>query len=170
METHSKDFFAHHVIEPIESDNRPVLIADSFSTPSNVGSLIRLASNIGALRVVVLNGDHLRESKIKKTAAAAYSQVDVVFANSENWTSYIPEGYQFIALETAGEPKSVYEELPQKMALVLGNEKQGMSQEVLNKCDSIRYIPMPGPIQSMNVTHAATVCLFEWYRQYKVKG
>ncbi len=165
METHSKHFFADYNVEPIDKKCKPILVADSFSTPSNVGSLIRLASNLGALRVVVLNGDHLRESKIKKTAASAYTQVDVVFADSENWRSYVPNDYSLVALETAGEPTSVFSELPLKMALVLGNEKHGVSQDVLHQCDSIRFIPMPGTIKSMNVSHAAAVSLFEWYRQ-----
>jgi len=125
METHSKQFFSRHEIEPLPKHISPIIVADSFSTPSNVGSIIRLGANIGALRVIVINGEHLRESKIKKTA----------------------------------------EPLPEKMVLVLGNEKFGMSEKILMQCQEIRYIPMPGKIKSMNVSHAASVGLFEWYRQ-----
>ncbi len=125
-----------------------------------------MAANVGALRVIVLNGEHLRESKIKKTAGAAYSQVEVVFCDLNELNRYIPEDYVLVALETAGEAQSIFEPLPAKMVLVLGNEKQGMSHEMLRRCQFIRFIPMPGAIKSMNVSHAAGVAIFEWYRQY----
>lgn len=166
METHSKYFFADRPTKALPDELRPILIADSFSTPSNVGSIIRLAANVGAWRVVVINGEHLRESKIKKTAGAAWDQIDVVFTDSEGSGRYLPDGYALVALETSGEARSIYDgSLPGKMALVLGNEKYGMSKQLLEQCDELRFIPMPGKIKSMNVSHAASVCLFEWYRQ-----
>lgn len=168
METHSSHFFASNIIKPVPEEVRPVLITDSFSTPSNVGSVIRLAANVGALRVIVLNGAHLRESKIRKTAGAAYSQVEVVFAGTGDLEKYLPHDYVLVALETGGNARSIFEPLPAKMALVLGNEKFGMSDEVLKRCSLVRYIPMPGMIKSMNVSHAASVALFEWYRQNSI--
>jgi tRNA G18 (ribose-2'-O)-methylase SpoU len=167
METHSKQFFSRHEIEPLPKHISPIIIADSFSTPSNVGSIIRLGANMGALRVIVINGEHLRETKIKKTAGAAYSQIEVVFIEFDELQNYIPDDYVLSALETTGNAKSIFEPLPEKMALVLGNEKFGMSEKILMQCQEIRYIPMPGIIKSMNVSHAASVGLFEWYRQHQ---
>lgn len=166
METHSKYFFANHQVEALAEEIRPILIADSFSTPSNVGSIIRLAANIGAKQVIVLNGEHLRVSKIKKTAAAAWDQVDLVFSEIDQLTTLIPSDYSLVALETSEDAVNLYgEPLPSKMALVLGNEKFGMSEDVLKMCHQSRFIPMAGLIKSMNVSHAASVCVFEWYRQ-----
>ncbi len=166
METHSKYFFADHPTKEIPEDIRPIIITDSFSTPSNVGSIIRLAANIGAKRVIVLNGEHLRKSKIKKTAGASYEQVEVKYTDVPRLSQFIPEDYSLIAIETSEGAISLYKDnLPEKIALVLGNEKFGMSSEVIEQCQQSRYVPMPGKIKSMNVSHAASVCLFEWYRQ-----
>lgn len=164
METHSKYFFKNQIDKAI--DVSPVLIADSFSTPANVGSIIRLAANLGAKKVIVLNGEHLRDSKVKKTAGAALDHVEVIYSDGERLKDLIPNDFTLCALETVEGAQSIFDvNLPSKMALVLGNEKYGVSDEVLAKCDESYFVPMPGVIKSMNVSHAATVCLFEWYRQ-----
>nr|WP_321450613.1 TrmH family RNA methyltransferase [uncultured Carboxylicivirga sp.] len=165
METHSKYFFANEIIPPLDNAIRPIIIADSFSTPSNIGSVIRLAANVGALKVIVLNSDNLRESKIKKTAGAALQHVEVIFTITDRLLEYVPKDYSLIAIETVETAKSIFEALPQKIAFVLGNEKFGVSDNVLSLCDASRFIPMAGRIKSMNVSHAATVSIFEWYRQ-----
>ncbi|MCU4175202.1 TrmH family RNA methyltransferase [Carboxylicivirga sp. N1Y90] len=164
METHSKYFFEKQKDKTI--DVGPILIADSFSTPENVGSIIRLAANVGAKKVIVLNGEHLRDTKVKKTAGAALNHVEVIFTDSNSFKEQLPNDYQICALETVEGAQSIYNCcIPSKLALVLGNEKYGVSDEMLAECVSSYYVPMPGAIKSMNVSHAATVCLFEWYRQ-----
>lgn len=164
METHSKYFFQNQKEE--NDDLQMILIADTFSTPANVGSIIRLAANIGIDKVVVLNGKHLRESKVKKTAGAALNHVDVVYTDTEKLKQFIPSDFELCALETVEGAGNVFESiLPSKMALVLGNEKYGVTESVLSMCSSTFYIPMPGSIKSMNVSHAATACVFEWLRQ-----
>ena len=60
----------------------------------------------------------------------------------------------------------IYEtELPADAAFIVGNESHGIHEEILNQCDMVVYIPIPGPTRSLNVSHAASVALFEWYRQ-----
>ena len=72
-----------------------------------------------------------------------------------------------IGLETHQGATSVYAQpLPQNMALVLGNEKLGITPEIINLCTQFVYIPMPGSIQSMNVSHSAAVCLFKWWSDH----
>ncbi|MCU4163014.1 TrmH family RNA methyltransferase [Carboxylicivirga caseinilyticus] len=165
METHSKYFFSDHHVPGLPENMKPILIADSFATPSNIGSLIRLGANLGISKVIVLNGFHLRQSKIKKTAGAALQHIEVVYTETPQLLSYIPSEYSIVGIETAENATSIFDQLPKKVAFVLGNEKYGISKEVLEICHSTRYIPMPGKIKSMNVSHAASVSLFEWYRQ-----
>jgi len=164
QETHSKYFFNEQNESSITPGNELIIITDQFSTPENIGSIIRLAANVNAKEVIVLGSEECRLSKIKKTAGAAMGHVTVQFVNPDDFIC--PEGFTLIALETVTGAKNIYaSEFPQKTALVLGNEKKGVSQEMLLKCQGSVFIPMPGAIKSMNVSHAASVCVFEWLRR-----
>jgi len=163
-ETHSKYFFNETNASQIKEGSDVILVTDNFSTPENIGSIIRLAANVGASKVMVIGSADCRESKIKKTAGAAFGHVKIERVSGNNFAA--PEGYQLVALETANGATNLYQEnLPHKIALVLGNEKYGVSEKLLDLCEAAVYIPMPGAIKSMNVSHAASVCLFEWMRQ-----
>ena len=166
-ENHSGIFFSEIKIEEIPDDQRPVLIADSFSTPENIGHLIRLAANVGAMKVIVLDAAVHRQSKINKTAGTAIKHTDVIFCSQDELKEHIPQGYVLTALETSPGAENIFTaSLPDRMALVLGNEKYGMRKELIEMCDQKVFIPMPGPVKSMNVTHAAAVSLFVWLSRF----
>ena len=81
------------------------------------------------------------------------------------------EGFTIYATHLEEKAKSVYEiNLTQKIAIVVGNEHQGVSQEAANFADGILQIPMFGMIQSLNVSVATAVILFEAVRQRIVSG
>ncbi len=166
IETHSNTFFSQENYKAIPESYRPIIITDHFSTPSNLGNIIRLAANIGAAKVIALTHQDLRTSKIKKTAGAAHAHIPVEYIETDILLQHIPKDYTLIALETCTGSKNLFQhELPDKMALVLGNEKKGIHSELLHLCKEAIHIPMCGPIKSMNVSHAASVCLFHWYYQ-----
>ncbi len=164
--THSKIFFSETEVREIPTGHRPIVITDNFSTPENIGHVIRLAANIGALKVIVLGDNSLRASKIRKTAGTSFDHIPIEFIATEELAAHIPEGYTLTALETVSGAENLFTtNLPDKMALILGNEKYGISAELLNMSGKKIFIPMPGPIKSMNVSHAAAVCLFFWMGQ-----
>lgn len=163
-ETHSKYFFNKENEGHIAKGADVIIVTDNFSTPENIGNIIRLAANVNASKVIVVGSEGCRMSKVNKTAGAAIGHVPVEWCNLDNLE--VPDGYQMVALETAEGAINLYaERLPVKLLLVLGNEKYGVSQEILKRCHHAVYIPMPGSIKSMNVSHAAAACLFEWMRQ-----
>jgi len=168
-DTHSKIFFSKTKVDELKEDRKPILITDSFSTPENIGHIIRIAANVGALKVVVLHSENVRRSKIKKTAGTAIDHVQTVFSTTQELQDHIPDGYTLTALETSDGAKNIFTTtLPDKMALVLGNEKSGIREELLKKCRLKVFIPMPGPVKSMNVSHAAAVCVFQWLNQISI--
>ena len=165
--THSKIFFRNNPQNELTDNLKPIIITDNFSTPENIGHIIRLAANVGALKVVVLGSENLRKSKIKKTAGTAIDHIPLIFTTAGELRSHIPEDYTLTALETADGAKNIFNiSLPDKMALILGNEKYGISEDILKQCGLMVFIPMTGSVKSMNVTHAASACLFEWLRQH----
>ena len=162
-ENDSRLLFAPGTVQP--PADPPLIIADGLRTPENVGSLVRLAANIGITKVVLLNSPELKVSKMRKTACMAWDYVEVVRMKADELK--LPEGYEMVAVETSPTARNIYSgTLPRKVALVLGSEVHGVSAEVLTKCAQQVYIPMTGPDTSMNVTHAAAVALFEWVREW----
>ena len=145
----------------------PIVVAYQLKSPENMGHIIRLASNFGCTKVLFI-GDELtvRHNKIKKVAGAAAGQVEWLFCDKSNWGNHIPNDYTIVALETTENSKNIIQgTLPEKMALVLGNEIQGLPSEMLAQCTHFYHIPMIGTIKSMNVSHACSVALYEWLRQ-----
>jgi tRNA G18 (ribose-2'-O)-methylase SpoU len=147
---------------------RPLIIADNLRTPENMGSVLRLAANIGAEKVYFIKNDEnkVRNWKIKKTASGAEEKIDWMFIEKENLNTFIPDDYEMIALETSGKATNIFKtKLPENIAFIIGHEVYGISKEMLNISSRIVYIPVPGVISSLNVTHALAIALFEWLRQ-----
>ena len=161
----SRQLFAPGTITP--PDFPPIIVADGLRTPENVGALIRLAANVGSTTVVLTNSDEMRENKIRRTACMVWDYVRLVRTTVEGLAAAIPPDYEFVAIETSPQARSLYSEpLPRRVALVVGSEVHGVSPEALALCRQHRYIPMTGPDTSMNVSQAAAVALFEWVRLY----
>ncbi len=144
----------------------PIIVTDGLKTPENIGHLIRLAANIGISKIISIEDVHLKDSKIKKTACMAWDYVALIHATFDNFHQLIDNDYQWVALETSPQSQSIYNtSLPVKMAVFLGNEIRGIQPEILSQCPTHIHIPMTGKATSMNVSHAGSVCLFEWLRQ-----
>lgn len=164
-ETNSVVFFTEKQYP--EPKFRPVVAAWQLITPENIGNLIRVADNVGAQQVFILGDEfHLRISTVKKTAGLSFNNVQLVFISSEKFFETMDPEYQLVAIETSKQSVNLFEvSLPEKVAFILGNERNGLPEEILGKCPLHVHIPMTGQCKSMNVSHALAVALFEWQRQ-----
>ena len=71
-----------------------------------------------------------------------------------------------IAIEITSKSTSILNtQLAEQCVLVIGNEKHGIAEDVLNMCSNAVHIPMFGGNGSMNVSHALAIVLYEWRRQ-----
>ena len=145
----------------------PVLIADHLMTPDNLGAMIRLADNIGASEVCFLgNEEEHRLGKVRRAAASSRDNIRWYFSEETDLHQIVPKGKKIVAIETANNATCIYDTpLPEDIAFIVGNERNGLSDGLLDQCDMVVYIPVPGPTRSLNVSHAAAVALFEWQRQ-----
>lgn len=165
METNSIVFFNQH--EYKELPVKPVIAAWQIINPENIGNLIRLADNSGAAEVFILgtNFQH-RLSSIKKTAGLSFSNIRLTFIGPEDFFAQINPEFQLVAIETSEDSGNIFTtDLPEKIIFLLGNERNGLPDELLDKCSVKVHIPMLGKCKSMNVSHALSVALFEWQRQ-----
>ncbi len=159
-----------------------VLIAHNLRSSHNVGSLLRTAEGLGVgklwltgyspypLRETPRETDtrlpHLAakvDQQIRKTALGAESQIDWQHQPDieEVLGSLKSRGFQVAALEQAsGSIALPGFKPPQKLALVLGHEVEGLESEILGLCDMILEIPMAGQKESFNVVQAAAMALY----------
>jgi tRNA G18 (ribose-2'-O)-methylase SpoU len=162
----ANEFFNQTGVNPPTITHKPLVIADHLRTPENMGSLIRLADNVGASEVIFLGEAVQKASRIKYAAASSATNITWKFSQETDLRKIIPDGYSIVALETAIGATSVFTTvLPEKLALIVGNERTGISEIFLKQSDLAVYLPVPGPTRSLNVTHAAAVLLYEWLRQ-----
>ncbi|MEI8115025.1 MAG: TrmH family RNA methyltransferase [Bacteroidia bacterium] len=165
METNSVAFFNDQKYPELPA--KPIIAAWQIINPENIGNLIRLADNVGAEAVFILGENfQLRMSSIKKTAGLSYDHVKLSFISPDAFFDQISPEYQLVAIETSEDSTNIFtEKLSGKIVFLLGNERNGLPDEILHKCNAQVHIPMTGSCKSMNVSHALAVALFEWQRQ-----
>lgn len=164
-------FADKHFEEIYTRINRPVVIADDIRNPDNAGALIRLADNMGASHVYFLADEgsvHL--PKMQRVAASSYGNLQWSFSKNKSITETVKDNYTIVALETTTIATSLFEtNLPDNPAFIVGNERVGISKELLAQAVMHVYIPVPGITRSLNVTHASAVLFFEWLRQMRLR-
>ncbi|NOQ24000.1 MAG: TrmH family RNA methyltransferase [Bacteroidales bacterium] len=162
---HSKELFNN--IQIPDEYFPPIIVGFNIKTPENIGNIIRLGDNVGCREVIIVSEkENARNSKIRRTASSSFDSVKWGFCTNEELESKIPSDYKWIGIETSSDSKSIYHvKLPNKVALIVGNEISGIDTKLLDQCHKIVHIPLLGNNTSMNVSHALAVALFEWQRQ-----
>jgi len=163
----SSDFFETISTPCLGENSRPRVAAFGLRTPYNIGNIIRIADNVGCNEVIFINDlPVFEESKIRKTAEASYDSGIWHFRTKNQFFSSLPKNCELVAIETATNSESIYDTiLPEQPVFILGNELQGIEDDVINRCKKVVHIPLCGNYKSMNVSHALAICLFEWQRQ-----
>jgi tRNA G18 (ribose-2'-O)-methylase SpoU len=166
MTTKSIDFFKKVPYRLSNGVNAPVLVVCPLQTPENYGNIIRLADTIGCPVLYLLKSNFpVSERKIRKTAGDSFHRIKIIYLTEEELEDQLPLGFTLVGLETASGSQNIFQTtLPQSMALVVGNEKNGIQSALLEKCSLTVHIPLTGECTSLNVTHALAVALFEWLR------
>lgn len=147
-----------------------ILILDSIQDTHNVGAIIRSAECSGVDGIIITkhNSAPINETVVKTSAGASEH---VKIAQINNLAQAIDElkqnGFWIIGsyLEGAKDYTSVDYKMP--IALIVGNEEKGIRKLTADKCDYLVRIPMKGKIQSLNVSVATGILLFEIIRQRK---
>lgn len=144
-----------------------VIICDKITDPHNLGAILRSANCVGAHGVIIPKRNSAGlNSVVAKTSAGAVEYTPV--AKVTNIASVIDdlkkEGLWIAAADMDGE--EMYRvDLTGSLGLVIGNEGEGISRLVREKCDFIASIPMAGQINSLNASVAAGVLMYEALRQ-----
>ncbi|MFO8001708.1 MAG: TrmH family RNA methyltransferase [Marinilabilia sp.] len=166
----ANQFFKNQSYKPLSKEAAPVIIAWHLKTPENAGHILRLAANVGCRLVLFVKKEDeasFKNTKMKYVAGQSAKVVDWSYCLPRDVEKLVPFGYTFVALETSPGSSNLFDaELPEKMALMVGSEKSGIPEDIHFPGQLDVHIPMLGPVKSMNVSHAASVCLFEWVREW----
>ena len=149
------------------------IVMENIHDPHNVSAVLRSCDAAGVMEVQLIYTDVVFPDIGKKSSASAKKWVEVrQFKNvNECYKKLHEEGFSIYATHLEEKAKSLYEiNMTQKIAIVVGNEHNGVSQEAANSADGILQIPMFGMIQSLNVSVATAVILFEAVRQRIASG
>ena len=150
-------------------DEALVLILDQVTDPHNLGACIRTAEASGCAGVVIPK-DHaadLSSPIVSKSACGALARIPVLRVTNLARAMKDLQGAGFWVSGLAGEAETLIHDInfSGKNALVMGAEGEGMRRLVRESCDQLVKIPMPGKVESLNVSVATGVALFEVVRQ-----
>ena len=149
---------------------KTVLILDSITDPHNVGAILRSCDQFGADLVVMPQrrgaNDFEANEIIARASAGASSWVPVaVVTNLVRAVGQLKDaGFWLYGADAGGESVQNLSFAP-KTAIVMGSEGTGIARLLSEQCDSVVSIPTCGKIDSLNVSVAAGVLLYERYRQ-----
>ena len=157
------------ILERVPDDETPlVVVFDGVTDVRNFGAIARSAECAGAHGLIApLKNSAPVNAEAIRASAGALTTIPVCRVGSIRNTlkTLQAEGFQVVAA-TEKSRKLLYDaDLRRPTALVMGAEETGISKEVLKLCDERLAIPLIGRIESLNVSAAAAVMLFEVVRQ-----
>ncbi|KQB41970.1 tRNA/rRNA methyltransferase (SpoU) [Flavobacterium daejeonense] len=158
-----------HEETQFESSQFPItLICDHIYFQQNIGSLFRIGEAFGIEKIIFLGKDiPLNPRKINKTSRNTHLHLPhLVFEEENTLIEHLKEqDYEIIALEIASNSKALKDVLlptNKKIALIIGSEINGVSEELLALSNQIVHINMFGKNSSMNVVQATSIALYEF--------
>jgi tRNA G18 (ribose-2'-O)-methylase SpoU len=154
-----------------------IVIAHNIRSTHNIGSIFRTCEGFGVSKIIIsgyspypkMPNDkripHLEAkltAQIHKTALGAETMVPFEYQDQPDFTSFKNQGYRIVGLEQ--DKRSVLLQnykAPQKIALLLGEEVNGITDNLLDQCDDLIEIKMTGKKESFNVSVAAGIALYQ---------
>ena len=145
-----------------------IVILDGVQDPGNMGTILRTIDSAGLSQVIVTKEvvDAYSPKVVRSTMGAIF-RVNII--ETEDKLKMIKEikKHKFNVAATSLEAsKSIYDVEFNKIAIVIGNEANGVSQEVLDLADTKMIIPMPGRTESLNASVATGILIYEYVRNH----
>lgn len=144
------------------------VVMENIHDPHNVSAIFRTCDAVGVNNVSLVYNIESFPRIGKKSSASAYKWVNKKkYSSIEDCYKDLRErGYKIFASSISDDAKNLYElNLSEKVAIVVGNEHRGVSDEAANLADEKFLIPQFGMVQSLNVSVATAVILYEALRQ-----
>ena len=143
-----------------------VVVSENIRTPENVGMLFRISEAFGVKKVFLVGeSPNLENKKVLRTARSTDKNLDIqLFNNSEEVIKKLSQdGFQLVGLELTSKSKNIAisDFSKNKIAIFIGAERFGLSQETLQKLDKSVHINLFGKNSSINVVNALAIALYQ---------
>lgn len=161
---------AHSLDDLLDALSEPplILVLDGVTDPHNLGACLRVADGAGA-HAVIAPKDHavgVNATVAKVASGAAETVPYFMVTNLARTLGELKERSIWCVGTSEDAPKTIYQtDFKGPLALVLGAEGPGIRQLTRKTCDELVSIPMCGAVESLNVSVASAVCLYEARRQ-----
>jgi len=149
-----------------------VILTDNIIGEANIGSLFRLADAFN-IEQIIFSGTpiNIKSNRLRRTARGTFENVH--FDHTENIIetieAYKAKGYEPVALEITSDSRALDKLIlneDSKILLIVGNERHGISEMVLDNVSTKVHIPMFGNNSSMNVSQATGIALYEFSKTF----
>lgn len=148
----------------VAGKNGLLLVLDEVRDPGNVGTIIRTADAAGAVGVVLLSAcvDLYSPKVVRSTMGSIFHLPIITDVDKNSFCSWCSKEKWSLWVSSLSGGTNIYEvKWEEKVALVMGNEANGASEDMLEAAKQKVFIPMQGKAESLNVSIAAGVFMFE---------
>lgn len=147
------------------------ILIDKIQDPGNLGTIIRTAVAVGALGVIIVKGTvDLYNDKVLRSTMGAIFKINIYFVDEYSFLDeFLKNDFKIIVADSHSNNIYFNENLTGKIILVVGNEGNGISEELKSFDSSDVCIPMSNDLESLNVAQALSIIAFEYVRQSQFK-
>ncbi|ANI88738.1 RNA methyltransferase [Arachidicoccus ginsenosidimutans] len=154
------------------------VVFENVEDPHNISAVLRTCESVGIQDVYILNHTIPPHPKFGKelgtrSSSSAWKWVSIhYFENLQECISSLKnENFTLMATHLSAAAVDLYEiDFTQKIALIFGNERKGVTEEMLQHCDGNFIVPQVGIIQSLNISVACAISIYEAFRQKRLAG
>lgn len=148
----------------IENDNygNNILALDNIQDPGNMGTIIRSAVAFNIDTIILGDGCvDIYNPKVVRASQGMIFNINIVKKNLKEFIKKVDKEYKIIGTKVTGGKDIKTLEKFEKTCIIMGNEGNGISDEILNLCNEYIYIPMNSDCESLNVGVATSIILYE---------
>lgn len=155
----------------IKYDEDIIVALDDIQDPGNLGTILRTVDSVGLKQLIVSKGTaDVYNPKVVRSSMGAIFRVEVIEVEDLKETIKMIKRNNYDLLVTSLQTNSsIYEINYNKKVIVIGNEANGVSKEIQDMADLKAKIPMLGTTESLNVSVATGIILYEYVRQKLTK-
>lgn len=157
-----------NTLEKLLADGKMLLVLDRVGDPGNIGTMLRTADAAGLGGIVLLKGsaDIYAPKTVRASMGSLFHVPVIAGLSEEDFVSKARKaGYELLVTCLDGADNLYKADLRGRLAFVMGNEANGVSETLLKAADKRVFIPMQGRAESLNVAMAAGIVMFEALRQ-----
>ena len=140
------------------------LFLDGVSDSGNLGTVIRTAAATGFKEIYLINCADCYSGKAVRASMGGIFRVKVIKTDAENARKQLKK-YNSVALDMGGTDLFALPEIRGRVALILGSEAHGVSQEMLDAAEICAALPMEGGMESLNAAVAAGIAMYDIQRK-----